>query len=58
MVIWRNTIKYEYDCWKHFYKISDEDGDMITFSSQEELNEAINGELEKFDIYIQGTQFT
>lgn len=55
MVIWRNTIKYEYDYWKHFYKISDEDGDMITFSSQEELNEAINGELEKFDIYIQGT---
>ena len=31
---------------------------MITFSSQEELNEAIIGELEKFDIYIQGTQFT
>nr|XP_022345885.1 uncharacterized protein LOC111138298 isoform X2 [Crassostrea virginica] len=35
-------------------KGQDEDGDMITFSSQEELNEAINGELEKFDIYIQG----
>lgn len=33
---------------------SDEDGDLITFSSQEELNEAMVNGTEELTVYIQG----
>lgn len=44
-------VKFLFDMKLYF---SDEDGDLITFSSQEELNEAMVNGTEELTVYIQG----
>lgn len=45
------VVKFFFDMKLYF---SDEDGDLITFSSQEELNEAMVNGTEELTVYIQG----